>query len=192
MGTGALWTKTKTKMLHLRDQQQSCWKYFQKLFIPFHYVWIISKTLVILPLLFGIVNTEGQLSPLWLLLVCDIVCCNQYYVMSNGNIEASSVIAFQASQQLYVHTVCSESLGGSEALFSLGALRKDLFILLLQSKWWLVPQDKALQLDGIKRLDNDSGWQKTLCSSIDIDSTAKGSINIKGSVYPSKLPQGSC
>lgn len=145
-----------------------------------------------LPLLFGIVNTEGQLSPLWLLLVCDIVCCNQYDVMSNSNMEASRVIAFQASQQLYVQTVCSESLGGSEALFSLGALRKDLFILLLQSKWWLVPQDKALRLDGIKRLDNDSGWQKTLCSSIDIDSTAKGSINIKGGVYPSKLPQGSC
>lgn len=88
---------------------------------------------MILPLLLRIVDTEGQLSPVWLLLVCDIVCCNQYYVMSNSNIEASSVVAFQTSQQLYVHTVCNESLGGSEALFSLGALRKGLFILLLQS-----------------------------------------------------------
>lgn len=49
-----------------------------------------------------------------------------------------------------------------------------------------------LQLDGIKRLDNYSGSQKTLCGSIDIDSTAKGAINIKGSVYPCKLLQGAC
>lgn len=63
--------------------------------------------------------------------------------MSSSNIETLSVAAFQAGLLFYVYIVRGESLGGSEALFSLAVLWKDLLILLLQTKWWLVPEGKA-------------------------------------------------
>lgn len=54
--------------------------------------------------------------------VAHLLCVAINTLMSSSNIETLSVAAFQAWLLFYVHIVRGESLGGSQALFSLAVL----------------------------------------------------------------------